>query len=113
MPRISSHVLDTTLGKPASGIHITLFKFDQDQWLELNSDTTNDDGRVANLLTDHMPLETGRYKLKFALEDYLIHQQQPCFYPQVEIECQLVAEDEHYHIPLLISPFGYSTYRGS
>lgn len=113
MSRISSHVLDTTRGVPASGIHIQLFKLINAQWVALQQDTTNSDGRVANLLPENTPLETGRYKIRFALESYFQAQQQPCFYPQVDIECHLKSEDEHYHIPLLISPFGYSTYRGS
>lgn len=114
MPRISSHILDTTLGKPAAGIRVQLFKCQPDQsWIMLNEETTNTDGRIANLLKDTQPLENTRYRLRFHLQDYFVQQQQPCFYPQVEIECQLDAEAAHYHIPLLVSPFGYSTYRGS
>lgn len=113
MQRISSHVLDTTLGKPAAGIDIVLFKHKGDEWIEISQGTTDNDGRVGNFLNDKLALETARYRLRFSLEAYFALQQQPCFYPQVEIECQLQAEDDHYHIPLLISPFGYSTYRGS
>ncbi|WP_151670214.1 hydroxyisourate hydrolase [Nitrincola schmidtii] len=113
MQRISSHVLDTTLGKPAAGIRIQLYIYQGNEWLELNQGTTDNDGRVGNFLSEALKLETARYRLRFSLEEYFAQQQQPCFYPQVEIECQLKAEDDHYHIPLLISPFGYSTYRGS
>lgn len=113
MQRISSHVLDTTQGKPAAGIQITLFKWQQPEWIEISQGVTDQDGRIGNFLNQQLTLETARYRLRFSLEDYFAQHQQPCFYPQVEIECQLNAEDEHYHIPLLISPYSYSTYRGS
>ncbi|MBZ0115315.1 MAG: hydroxyisourate hydrolase [Thermoanaerobaculia bacterium] len=108
MSGISSHVLDTAQGRPARGIPITLEHWSQDEWQRVGGGTTDDDGRVKSLLTG--PLLTGKYRLTFALEGYL---GADAFFPSATIAFQVLDSEQHYHVPLLLSPFAYSTYRGS
>ncbi|MEX1093358.1 MAG: hydroxyisourate hydrolase [Acidimicrobiia bacterium] len=105
MISISTHVLDTGSGEPASDVMVTLQRRAGDQWTEVNSGTTDDDGRVANLGSDLAP---GAYRVRFDTGGYGNR-----FYPEVVVVVDLDDSSDHYHIPLLLSPFGYSTYRGS
>jgi 5-hydroxyisourate hydrolase len=82
------------------------------QWQSLAAGTTNDDGRLADLLSPGA-LIAGRYRLEFATGEYFQRQSQQTFYPSVTIEFNVSQPTEHYHVPLLLSPFGYTTYRGS
>ncbi|MCU4676031.1 hydroxyisourate hydrolase [Catenovulum sp. 2E275] len=109
---ITTHVLDTALGKPAAGINIELYQQTQTGWQLLASGETDADGRITNWLNPQTKLEFATYKLIFKLEAYWQQQQQTVFYPSAEI-CFNLSEQAHYHIPLLLSPYGYSTYRGS
>jgi 5-hydroxyisourate hydrolase len=113
MSQITTHILDTALGKPAQGVSVRLSLWDAGQWQVLAQGVTNVDGRVGGLLPDQQRLETGRYQMHFALESYLHSTQQAVFYPYAEIVFEILGDGQHYHIPLLLSPFGYSTYRGS
>jgi len=113
MSQITTHVLDTAIGKPAQGIDLTLSRLDGDSWELLGGGTTNSDGRVADLLPDDVTLEAGRYKVLFVTEAYFRQQQLKAFYPYAEIVFDIDGDGQHYHIPLLLSPFAYSTYRGS
>ncbi len=81
-------------------------------WSPLADATTDEDGRVADLLQSGS-LKAGRYRLTFATGDYYQAQGVETFYPSVSVEFEVTATDQHYHVPLLVSPFGYSTYRGS
>jgi len=116
MSQITTHVLDTSKGKPAEGIEIILYQQSVDPvtsgWKEVAIGTTDSDGRILNLLDKDAMLEVGIYKLKFNIQPYFEKQATVGFYPFVEITFQ-IRDSEHYHIPLLLSPFGYSTYRGS
>ncbi|MFK7802942.1 MAG: hydroxyisourate hydrolase [Anaerolineae bacterium] len=112
MSPITTHVLDTALGKPAAGIQITLEKLNGDDWQTLASGITNADGRVANLLAEGS-LEPGTYKMTFYTERYCKTVGFDTFYPYVPVIFEIENVDQHYHVPLLLSPFGYSTYRGS
>ncbi|KAA9327577.1 hydroxyisourate hydrolase [Hymenobacter busanensis] len=113
MSQITTHILDTTLGKPAAGVTIALSAQQAgDTWQELARGTTNQDGRIPDLLPKEQQLPPGVYKMKFFTQAYFERQGTPNFYPFVEIVFHLSAA-EHYHIPLLLNPFGYSTYRGS
>lgn len=113
MSQITTHVLDTSKGKPAEGIHITLErKTGKDQWEKITSGITNSDGRVTTLLTSDQTLTPGIYRMFFETKAYFDRQQIKGFYPFVSIAFEIF-DTEHYHIPLLLSPFGYSTYRGS
>lgn len=113
MSQITTHILDTALGKPAQGVSVRLSLWEAGQWQVLAQGVTNSDGRVVGLLPNEQILTAGRYQIHFALESYLQSMQQPIFYPYAEIVFQITGEGQHYHIPLLLSPFGYSTYRGS
>ena len=113
MSPITSHVLDTALGRPAADLALRLELQRADgSWELLAERRTNRDGRVTDLLAEGS-LQRGRYRMTFDTGAYLATTGQPIFYPLVEIVFEISAETEHYHIPLLLSPFGYSTYRGS
>ncbi|SNC64733.1 5-hydroxyisourate hydrolase [Hymenobacter gelipurpurascens] len=112
MSQLTTHILDTTLGKPAAGITITLYAQQGETWQALAYGQTNQDGRVADLLPNDETLPVGTYKMKFLTQEYFDQQGVTTFYPFVEI-IFAVTSTEHYHVPLLLNPFGYSTYRGS
>jgi 5-hydroxyisourate hydrolase len=112
MSQITTHILDTTKGKPAPGVHIILYGDHNNGWNEIAKGITNADGRIADLLAKEKTLQPGVYKMKFDTEEYFAGLSVQTFYPFVEIVFEITGA-EHYHIPLLISPFGYSTYRGS
>ena len=112
MSQITTHILDTTKGRPAVGVIIDLYYGTNDEWKLLARSVTNSDGRISDLLADDAVLQQGIYKMRFETKDYFDKEQVKTFYPYVEIIFE-VDSDEHYHIPLLLNPFGYSTYRGS
>jgi 5-hydroxyisourate hydrolase len=112
MSQITTHILDTTRGKPAQGVTIVLYGQQAEAWQEIARGTTNQDGRVADLLPKDELLAHGTYKLRFFTQEYFDQQATAAFYPFVEIVFAVTAP-EHYHVPLLLNPFGYSTYRGS
>lgn len=112
MNQITTHVLDTSQGKPAAGITIILYIGQNDEWTEIARGITDADGRIADLLRKGVVLQHEIYKLRFETKDYFDTNQVATLYPYVEIIFDIVS-DEHYHIPLLLNPFGYSTYRGS
>lgn len=113
MSPITTHVLDTRLGAPAAGVSIHLEKLDAvGGWHLLASGATDEDGRLGRLL-DEGTLTKGHYRLSFDVGGYFEQQAVEHFYPQVSIEFNVANPDAHYHVPLLLSPFGYSTYRGS
>jgi 5-hydroxyisourate hydrolase len=109
-------VLDTATGRPAAGLRIDLYGISGDRRTHLKSVVTNADGRCDAPLLDGAAFKTGEYELVFAAGDYLRGQgqalPQPAFLDIVPIRFGM-AEEKHYHVPLLISPYGYSTYRGS
>jgi 5-hydroxyisourate hydrolase len=109
---ITTHVLDTALGRPARGVPVTLEIQDDDGWRELASGQTNDDGRVADLLAPGS-LRAATYRITFDTSAYYAATASPGFYPSVTVVFTVRAPDQHHHVPLLLSPFGYSTYRGS
>ena len=111
MSQLTTHILDTTKGKPAAGVSITLFCQHSD-WEELTSGITNADGRITDLLAPDIVLPLGIYKLKFETQPYFDTIGTASFYPFIEIVFE-VTTSEHYHVPLLLNPFGYTTYRGS
>ena len=109
---LSTHVLDTSLGKPAAGLSVSLERKNaSDVFEQVRQAQTDNDGRVKDLLGT--PLETGVYRLIFETERYYALRSAQCFYPKVTIEFEIRSVAEHYHVPLLLSPFGYNTYRGS
>ena len=112
MSAITTHVLDTSLGKPAAGVAGRLDRQSAaGDWVEVGRGVTDIDGRIRDLLEG--ALDTGTYRLTFDTGAYFRALDVPCFYSQVAIEFVVLDPGQHYHVPLLISPFGYSTYRGS
>jgi 5-hydroxyisourate hydrolase / 2-oxo-4-hydroxy-4-carboxy-5-ureidoimidazoline decarboxylase len=110
--QLTTHVLDTSLGKPGKDISIRLQIPVNGVWQTIAQGITNADGRVGDLLPSQKKLSHGNYKLVFDTGSYFAAQKIKGFYPEVEIQF-IVFDDAHYHVPLLINPFGYSTYRGS
>lgn len=108
MSYITAHVLDSVTGTPAQGITVTLETTDG---TFIATAETNGDGRVPDLGPE--TLESGDYRITFATGDYFVGQNQPTFYPFVTVNFTVQAEQRHYHVPLLLSPFAFSTYRGS
>lgn len=104
---LSTHVLDAVSGTPAAGVVVTLTDF---RGAPLTSGTTNDDGRIATLGED---LPAGFYRLHFDTGTYFAGLNVPAFYPEVVIAFEITNPAGHYHVPLLLSPYAYSTYRGS
>ena len=111
MTRITSHILDTSLGKPAMGVIVTLFHWNED-WQIIASGITNKDGRITDLPEVENLSDNTIYKLKFETKNYFDNNKVESFYPFIEISFT-IKNDEHYHVPLLLNPFGYATYRGS
>ena len=110
---ISTHVLNTASGKPAAGVAILLQYQAGKNWEELGRGLTDLQGRAADLYQTKKPLQAGTYRLVYETGVYFKGQGTKTFFPQVEIIFEVEKTDEHYHVPLLLSPFGYSTYRGS
>lgn len=107
MSTLSTHVLDTSLGRPAQGVRITL-----EQGPEvIGAGTTDADGRVPEI-QGAGPVAPGIYRLRFLVAEYFAQDGRDCFYPEITINFR-IGGDDHYHVPLLVSPFGYTTYRGS
>lgn len=112
MSQITTHILDTTKGQPAADVTVALFQQTGRSWRKLARGVTNADGRIIDLVPHETVLEWGIYKLKFFTEEYFARDGTVTFYPFVEI-CFDVTGADHYHVPLLLNPFGYATYRGS
>jgi hydroxyisourate hydrolase len=129
---ITTHVLDTATGKPAANVPISLYKKVDNDWLFITDGKTDDDGRITDWINPDTKIEFAVYKLVFDLDSYFSDSYfldsnvldsnvlepsakgsaEPAFYPLAEI-CFRLQDNKHHHIPLLLSPFGYSTYRGS
>lgn len=112
MSRITTHVLDTARGRPAAGVAVTLEAQSGSGWREVARGRTDVDGRLQDLGSGSKGHPTGTYRLRFAVGDYFADHGTAAFYPYVEVVFT-ANQGEHYHVPLLVSPFGYTTYRGS
>lgn len=111
MSSMTTHILDTALGRPASGVPLILAKAGGGGWKSVGRGMTDIDGRCKILLKD-AALKRGVYRLTFGVSSYFKRTRQTGFYPSVSIIFQ-VRDSRHHHVPLLLSPWGYSTYRGS
>ncbi len=109
---ITTHILDTTLGKPARDVPISLEQQVGDGWKRVGEGRTDDDGRLKTL-TPPGPVAPGVWRLRFETKHYFASTGTKGFYPYVEIVFEIVDGAAHYHVPLLLNPWGYSTYRGS
>ncbi len=108
MSTITTHILDVSIGRPAARVMVTLERETNGAWERLGSQRTDDDGRARELLTE--PLVVGAYRLTLDVSSYFDVE---AFYKEVTISFVVRDASQHYHVPLLLSPFGYSTYRGS
>lgn len=108
---ISTHILDTTRGRPAQGVAVTLEQKQGSGWKELARGVTNEDGRVKPLL-ETIPA-AGIYRIGFEVAPYFDKLGVEAFFPHVELTFIVKSAAEHYHVPLLLNPFAFSTYRGS
>jgi len=106
---ISTHVLDTSLGAPASGVTVQLEKKTGTGWSLISEEKTNEDGRIAF----QCPKEAGHYRLLFQVEPYFKKLKITPFFTEAPVVFHITNIDRKYHIPLLLNPFSYSTYRGS
>lgn len=106
---ISTHILDTSVGNPASGVKVTLEKMDNGNWVEISSGETNEDGRFAF----ENPSQEGQYRIHFFTVDYFAKNNLPSFFLDTPVAFNITDTNRKYHVPLLLNPYGYSTYRGS
>jgi 5-hydroxyisourate hydrolase len=110
---ISTHILDTASGRPAANVPITLSLSKDADWILLNETATGPDGRVKHLLPESQPLHPGTYRILFDTADYYQRNHLNGLYPYIEIVFIVTEGQSHYHIPLLLTANGYTTYRGS
>ena len=110
MRTLSTHVLDAVSGEPAAGVRVVLSRRDDGAWTELATATTDDDGRVRELAPDG--LDVGDHRLVFDTAAWFAATGTTGFYPEVSVAFT-VSQERHYHVPLLLSPYAFSTYRGS
>ena len=106
---ISTHILDTSIGNPAAGVKVTLEKLNDGQWVELSHGETNDDGRFVF----DVAYETGKYRIQFFTTEYFKKLNTQCFFLDTAVGFEISNTNRKYHVPLLLNPYGYSTYRGS
>lgn len=113
MSAITTHVLDTARGRPAAGVAVAIYRASDNGWILLGQGVTDADGRCRNLLRPDVPLPAGKYRLCFETGAWFREEGLEAFHPEVNVTFDVRHSGEHYHVPLLISPFGYTTYRGS
>ena len=112
MSAITTHVLDTSRGRPAAGLKVELHKKSGEDWKSIGASVTDENGRCGSLLGE-APLAAGTYRLTFHADSYFKAHHVETFYSEIPVIFEVRDAREHYHVPLLLSPFGYSTYRGS
>lgn len=110
---ISTHILDTSRGTPATGVSVILRRRDDTGWIELGENVTNGDGRVPSLLPPNESLRAGQYELRFAVAAYYARSGDVAFFPHITIAFEVRDASTHHHVPLLLSPYGYTTYKGT
>lgn len=115
MSAITTHVLDIARGRPAAGVRVRLERRGDagDAWEHLGAGETDADGRLRTLLNEGAPLRAGVYRITFETGAYFDAHGGEGFYPEASVVFTVRGGGEHYHVPLLLSPYGYSTYRGS
>lgn len=111
MSAVTTHILDTAAGRPAPGVPVRLDVRSGDGWRTLAEVATDGDGRARDLGPDH--LDAGTYRIAFDTATYFAAMGSSAFYPEVDVVFEIADPEQHYHVPLLLSPYGYSTYRGS
>lgn len=112
MSGISTHILDLSLGRPAIGVVVVLQRREGGEWQQLAQEITDSDGRCPGLLPQE-EVVPATYRLIFAIEPYFAREGRKTLFPEIIIAFEVTEKESNYHIPLLLNPFGYSTYRGS
>lgn len=110
---LSVHVLNLENGLPSANVHVVLEEQKNGQWVKLSEAKTNQQGRISALFPEKQKFSNTTYKVTFKTGDWFKAKQQQTFFPEVPVIFQTDGSVEHYHIPLLLSPYGYSTYRGN
>ncbi len=110
---LSVHVLNLQTGVPSEGVTVLLEKKEGDKWVRLNSAVTNDNGRIGGLYPEGKDIEPGNYRVTFETGAYYAAHKQDTFFTDIPVIINVKKSGEHYHVPLLLSQYGYSTYRGS
>jgi 5-hydroxyisourate hydrolase len=113
MSQITTHILDIAEGSPAQDVPISLHLQEGDGWREVGAGLTNGDGRIADLCPSGEVLPAGTYRMRFDTAAYFTARGGPVFYPWADVVFNIGGDGQHYHIPLLLAAYGYSTYRGS
>ncbi|XP_035784381.1 5-hydroxyisourate hydrolase-like [Anopheles albimanus] len=115
MSNLSTHILDTSRGKPAPEVPVTLYRqTGESGWTKIGTGITDNDGRFREFFSaGQVGLQVGVYKLHFEVAGYFRNRGVDTLYPFIEVVFTVANEKQHYHIPLLLNPYGYSTYRGS
>ena len=114
MSAITTHVLDTNSGRPAAGISVLLERLaEHGEWHAVGRGDTDAGGRISKLVPEGVPTEAGVYRLKFDTGRYFEAQGVEAFFPEVVVMFETAPGESHYHVPLLLGPFGYTTYRGA
>jgi 5-hydroxyisourate hydrolase len=113
MSRVTTHILDLTRGRPASGVEVTLEAGAGGAYTLIGKGVTDADGRLRTLVPEGTNLQPGTFRITFATGTYFERLGVETFYPEVSISFHIADATQHYHVPLLVSPFGFSTYRGS
>ncbi len=108
---VTTHILDTAAGTPAAGVAVELYARDGEAWSKIATGKTDADGRVKDLGPERIP--SGDYRLHFATGAYFAGINTDTFFPEVVLTFTVAQSEAHYHVPLLLSPFAYSTYRGN
>ena len=111
--RLSSHILDISTGLPAQNVEVKLEKLNETTkiWTSIDQQKTDQNGRISNFL-EETKTEKGIYRLNFLIADYFKNKKTESFYPFIEVVFQ-IKDNKHYHVPITLSPYGYSTYRGN
>ncbi|KPQ29320.1 MAG: hydroxyisourate hydrolase [Marinobacter excellens HL-55] len=110
---LSVHVLNIENGLPSPDVTVTLERKESGQWVELNQAVTNEQGRIGELYPDGESLVEGTYRVVFATGDWFAEHNTSTFFPEIPVVFTMDAALDHYHVPLLLSPYGFSTYRGN
>lgn len=110
---LSVHILDLQSGTPTAGVTVTLEQKTGNDWRQLASGVTNAQGRIAEMYPADKAIERGDYRIVFKTGEHYERLKQETFFPEIPVQFHVEKTDQHYHIPLLLSPFGFSTYRGN